>query len=173
MRISLNQIVLALAAGVLALSASSLAAQAADDGIGADYNARNPAMCADRTQPAEGAPSHEQLLDYLRCTMEGIGDGRLYLVENLSAEITGEGRAFDPQNDYYENIDRTALIYPVSGSLLRFNCEVVTSANEGANCDTYQENMATGVCYKMTSGDWNCRIADLSQVRTEGVAAPQ
>ena len=173
MRMSLNRIVLGLAAGALAVMAGPLTASAADGSIGGEYNAREPARCADRTQPADGPPMGEQLLEHLRCTMEGIGDGRLYLIENLSAEVTGDGRAFDPQNDYYDDIDEDGLIYPISGSLLRYNCEVVTSANNGANCETYEEDMATGVCYKETSGNWYCRMSDLSQVRAEGVAPPQ
>jgi hypothetical protein len=173
MRINLNRIALGFAVGVFAAMAGSVSASAADGSIGGEYGAREPSRCADRTQPADGAPAGEQLLEHLRCTMEGIGDGRLYLIENLTAEVTGEGRAFDPQNDYYDNIDREALIYPISGSLLRYNCDVVTAANNGASCETYEEDAASGVCYKETSGDWNCRMSDLSQVRAEGVAPPQ
>jgi len=163
----------ALTLAVCALAASSTAAFAADESIGAEYGAREPAMCEDASQPEQGPPSEEQLLDYLKCTMEGIGDGRLYLIENLTAQVTGEGRAFDAQRDYYDDIDRAAMIYPISGSLLRYNCDVVIETNAGASCETYEEDAATGVCYKMTSGDWNCRMSDLSQVRMEGVAPPQ
>jgi hypothetical protein len=173
MRVHFNRIALSTAAGALALTAVSLAMSAVAQGIGANYGAREPVMCADPTQPIDGPPVGDVLMQQLRCTMEGIGDGRLYLVENMTAEVTGDGRAFDPQNDYYDNIDREALIYPISGSLLRYNCDPVTPENEGANCETYEEDMATGVCYKERSGDWNCRMSDLSQVRAERVAPPE
>ena len=162
-----------IAGGIAALALSSFGALAAEGSIGAPYGAREPAMCEDRTEPADGPPMGERLHEILRCTMEGIGDGRLYLIENLEAEISGEGRPFDPQRDYYDAIDRTAMIYPVSGSLLRYNCHVLDGTNEGTSCETFEEDAATGVCYKMTSGEWNCRMSDLSQVRNDGVPPPQ
>jgi hypothetical protein len=105
--------------------------------------------------------------------MEGIGDGRLYLAENMSAEISGEGRAYDPQRDYFENIDTSALIYPISGSLLRYNCHVLDGTNEGTSCETFLEDEASGACYKTTNGDWVCRMSDLSQERNDGAPPPQ
>ncbi len=174
MKYAMGKLALGLALGAFTLSAYSSAAAGAQAGsIGAEYGAREPAACNDRTQPEEGAPDQEQLLHHLRCTMEGIGDGRLYLAENMSAEISGEGRAHDPQRDYYDNIDTSALIYPISGSLLRYNCHVLDGTNEGTSCETFEEDEATGACYKMTNGDWVCRMSDLSQVRDDGAPPPQ
>jgi hypothetical protein len=164
MNYGLGKMAFGIALGAFTLSLYSASASA--QGVGGEYGAREPARCVDRTQPTEGPLNEEQLLYHLRCTMEGIGDGRLYLAENMTAEIAGEGRAFDPQNDYFENIDRTAMIYPIRGSLLRYNCHVLDGTNEGESCETFEEDEATGSCYKMTNGDWNCRMSDLSQVRS-------
>lgn len=168
MKHPMGNLALGLALGAFALSAYSAGAAGAQAGsIGAEYGAREPASCNDRTQPEEGPLNEEQLLYHLRCTMEGIGDGRLYLAENMSAEISGEGRAHDPERDYFEDIDTSALIYPINGSLLRYNCHVLDGTNEGRSCETFEEDEATGNCYKMTNGDWVCRMSDLSQVRNE------
>jgi hypothetical protein len=164
MKYAIGNLAFGFAFGAFALSAFALNA-AAQSGIGTEYGARPPAICPDRTQPTEGALNGEQLLFHLRCTMEGIGDGRLYLAENMTAEITGEGRAHDPQRDYFENIDASALIYPISGSLLRYNCHVLNGRNAGTSCETFLEEDATGACFKETNGNWVCRMSDLSQER--------
>ncbi|MEE8439567.1 MAG: hypothetical protein V3S07_08250 [Micropepsaceae bacterium] len=171
MKYSMGNLALGLVLGAFAFFAYSLSAEA-QTGIGTEYGSRAPAICPDRTQPTEGAPNEEQLLYHLRCTMEGIGDGRLYLAENMIAEISGEGRAHDPQRDYYDNIDTSALIYPISGSLLRYNCHVLDGTNEGTSCETFLEEEANGACYKETNGDWVCRMSDLSQVRDDGAPPP-
>ncbi len=172
MKYSTGNLVIGLTFSAFAFVAYSLSA-AAQQGIGTEYGARPPVICPDRTQPAEGPLDEEQLLYHLRCTMEGIGDGRLYLAENMTAEISGEGRAHDPQRDYYDNIDTSALIYPISGSLLRYNCHVLDGTNEGTSCETFLEEEASGACYQETNGNWVCRMSDLSQVRDDGAPPPQ
>ena len=172
MKYSTGNLVIGLTFSAFAFVAYSLSA-AAQQGIGTEYGARPPAICPDRTQPAEGPLDEEQLLYHLRCTMEGIGDGRLYLAENMTAEISDEGRAHDPQRDYYDNIDTSALIYPISGSLLRYNCHVLDGTNEGTSCETFLEEEASGACYQETNGNWVCRMSDLSQVRDDGAPPPQ
>ena len=164
----MGKLALGFALGAMAYALGSVALAAQAGSIGAEYGAREPANCVDRTQPEEGPLNEEQLLYHLRCTLEGIGDGRLYLLEDLSAEISGEGRAFDSSRDYFENIDESKLIYPISGSMLRYNCHVLDGTNEGRSCETFGEDEATGNCYKETNGNWVCRMSDFSQVRNEG-----
>jgi hypothetical protein len=172
MKYGLGNLALGLVFGAFVLITYSHSA-AAQQGIGTEYGARPPAICPDRTQPEAGPLNEEQLLHHLRCTMEGIGDGRLYLAENMTAQITGEGRAHDPQRDYFENIDTSALIYPISGSLLRYNCHVLDGTNEGTSCETFLEDDAAGACYQETNGNWVCRMSDLSQERNDGAPPPQ
>ena len=163
----MGKLPLGLALGAMACALGSVALAAQAGSIGAEYGAREPANCVDRTQPENGPPNEEQLLYHLRCTMEGIGDGRLYLAENMTAEISGEGRPYEAGRDYFDNIDESKLIYPISGSLLRYNCHVLHGTNEGRSCETFGEDEATGNCYKETNGNWVCRMSDLSQVRNE------
>jgi hypothetical protein len=157
---------LALVTGTVLVSAAALAQ------VGAAYGAREPAQCADRKAPAQGALSNERAVEILRCTVEGIGDGDLYLVSDVKITV-GQGRALDPRNDYFDDPDPNGMIYPITGSLTRYNCTPVSDRNpEGKSCTSFVEANAKGACYKMRSGDWACRMSDLVQQRAAGVAPP-
>ena len=158
-------------AGVVALSGAALAAAS----IGGPYGAREPASCESRKEPAQGAPSAAQVAQYLKCTVEGIGDGRLYLLENVRVTEVGAGRSYDARADYFSDMDKTAMVYPIKGSLVRYNCHHLQETGMAPNesCETFTENNATGVCYKRTNGDWACDMSDLLQTRVEGVPPPK
>jgi hypothetical protein len=123
--------------------------------------------------PTQGAPSNAQAAELLKCSVEGIGDGRLYLVDDVTIQTVGPGRAFDARNDYFDNIDPAQQIYPITGSLTRYACLNVSERNpQGKNCTSFVEANAKGNCYRMRSGDWYCSMSDLVQRKTEGVAPP-
>jgi hypothetical protein len=149
------------------LSSSSVVAQ------GGGYNAREPARCAARNMPAQGAPSAARVAELIKCSVEGIGDGRLYLLDEIRVQTVGQGRPFDAQNDYFDNIDRAHPIYPITGSQIRYACLNVGERNPaGKNCTSFVEANAKGACYRMVGGDWYCSMTDLVQRKTEGVAPP-
>ena len=159
-------------AGAFAVLASPLVL-AAEGAIGAAYGAREPAQCPSRNEPAAGAPSNAQAAQYLKCFIEGIGDGRLYLLEQVNVRVDPMGHPFDPQRDYFENVDRAQSVYAITGSLVRFSCDAPIGANAGKNCTSYAETNARGSCYKMVGGNWSCNMSDLRQVTTENVAPPK
>lgn len=174
MRLYLGRLALAIAASAVVVSANSLGASA-QPSVSAPYGAREPAACASRTAPDQGAPSDAEATQYFKCTMEGIGDGRLYLFEDVNLQVAAQGRPYDPQRDYFPDIDNNNnhLVYPISGSLVRYVCATLGGNNADRNCSAFVEANASGDCYKMISGDWSCNMSDLNQQRTENVAPPQ
>jgi hypothetical protein len=161
---------LALVASVFAYSALA-EVTGVEEGIGDPYGARDAVLC-DSSAPADGPPSSEQAAEYVKCTIEGIGDGRLYLIDDATATV-GEPREFNPQLDrYYEGIQTGTTMYPITGSLIRWECETILATNEGANCRSGHEMNARGVCYKTVNNDWRCTMSGGSQLN-EGIPGPQ
>jgi len=140
-------------------------------GIGAAYGAREPAVCTSRSGPAQGKPTLAQAAQHLTCTTEGVADGSLYLLENVEVTAVDDGEAFD--ESYFPDIDTAHLVYPIRGSLVRYECRRERDNNVGTNCVSHVEVNASGYCYKTTAGNWDCNMADLVQQTTEGVAPPR
>lgn len=170
MRLVWGQLATIFAFSVCAAAAVSAAENGA---VGASYGTREPVVCASRAAPAQGAPSAAQAAQYVKCYIEGIGDGRLYLLEQVNVKAVQAGRAFDPQRDYFENIDRTQPVYPISGSLVRYACETPNARNAGKNCTAFAEDNAAGYCFKTMSAEWSCNMSDLRQRLIEGATPPK
>jgi hypothetical protein len=140
------------------------------------YGAREPATCTAADQ-AQGKPTPAQVAQYLKCTLEGIGDGALFLIENVQVREIGDAGQVDAS--FFPDIDTRQPVYPIRGSLLRYNCEregrnvAWGRADPGANCVTFLEANAAGHCYKTTTGIWSCSMSDLVTQKTEKVAPPK
>ena len=140
------------------------------------YGAREPATCtaADQTQ---GKPTAAQVAQYMRCTLEGVADGALFLIENIQVREIGNAEHVDAS--FFPDIDSRQPVYPIQGSLLRYNCDREGRnvswgrAEPGANCVTFLEANASGHCYKTTAGAWSCSMSDLVAPKTEKVAPPK
>jgi hypothetical protein len=153
---------------------------------GAAYGARNPVTCDSLTDPSDGKPTAARAAELLRCSTEGIGDGSVYLLEDLVVSEVGDSEAVDEANipdidtsasaavdaGYFRDIDTTRPAYPIRGSLVRYECRRQNEDNVGTNCWRYEEPNASGHCYRTSSGEWNCLMADLALIRTDGVAPP-
>jgi hypothetical protein len=141
------------------------------------YSARPPATCPSMAEPANGKPTTVLAVQYVKCTMEGIGDGHLFLLENVVVREIGEPVTLDAIS--YDNLDVSKPAYPIKGSLLRYACERENRnmawgrAVPGKNCATYEEANASGYCYRLTSGNWACSMSDLIQRMTPLVAPPK
>jgi len=158
---------LGLAAVALLVGGAALAQQNMQE----MYGARDPLDC-----PADmvinGAPTNEQAALLVKCTIEGIGDGRLYLIDDAVVTV-GEPRDFNPQLDiYYEAIVTGTTMYPITGSLKRWECEAIIDRNRGANCRVGVEAATRGVCYAMTTGGMSCTMSGNGEL-TEGIPGPQ
>ena len=158
-------LLLAIIAIVLAFGAFSATAIAQDEkSISARYGSRDPRTCEDTKVPAKGAITAASALKYLNCQMEYVaGGGDLYLVENVKVEVGGgiPYAAIMGQRSLSE-IDVKHPVYPIRGSLLRYQCQnrLTAARVPDANCTSYNEPKATGYCYKTTFGDWRCYMND-------------
>lgn len=121
------------------------------------YGSRDPRTCEDTKAPAKGAITAALALKYLNCQMEYVsGGGDLYVVENVKVEVGGgiPYAAIMGQRSLSE-IDVKHPVYPIRGSLLRYQCQnrLTAARVPDANCNTYNEPKAKGYCYKTTFGD--------------------
>ena len=158
-----------------ALTAFVFAISAAPEGVGAKFGARDPRTCQSKKEPTKGAISAEQAKQYFICDTEKLIDSDdLQLVDNVKVEV-GKARPYQQLSDSHPDIDTTAPLYPIRGSLTRYICHPVSSYmnNAGKNCSSWNEPNATGVCYKTTFGDWNCAMTDLSGIQTSPVPPPK
>jgi len=167
---------LALAATVaLLMMCESREASAETQSVGARYGAREPAKCADMTQPVGVAPSNEQALEYVKCSMERESGGNLYLLRDLTVQIAPKGRPYNPLAPIPE-VDTEHPIFDIRGSYTLFQCEEIYSSrsNAGKNCIAYDQPKAKGACWKTTFGDWVCKMDDMNtRTPTSGVAPLQ
>jgi hypothetical protein len=144
--------------------------------VSGPYGAREPATCTAADQ-AEGKPTAAQVAQYIKCTLEGIADGALFLIEDIQLREIGDAEQFDAS--FFPDIDTRQPVYPIRGSLLRYNCDREGRnvswgrAEPGANCVTFLEANASGHCYKTTAGVWSCSMSDLVAKKTEKVAPPK
>ena len=99
--------------------------------IGAAYGAREPVACASRSEPTQGRPTPAQVVEHLKCTTEGVGDGSLYLLEDVEVSEVGEGEAFD--ETFFPDIDAAHPVFPIRGNLVRYECRRERGNNVGTN----------------------------------------
>lgn len=155
--------------------------------VGAAYGARDPVTCDNLIEPSDGAPSTARAAELVRCSIEGVGDGSLFLLQDLVVSEVGRSEAvdasYDPNADaeasaavdagYFRDFDATRGAYPIRGSLVRYECRRQNDDNRGSNCWRYDEPNASGHCFRTTNGEWNCLMSDTALTRTEGVAPPE
>jgi hypothetical protein len=158
----------------------------APEHVGAAYGARDPETCDDLTEPRTGKPSTDRAARLVRCSIEGVGDGSLYLLEDLVVREVGDNESVDASYNpnagsdasaavdagYSRDVDTSGPAYPIRGSLVRFECRRQNDNNVGTNCWRYDEPNASGFCYRTTGGEWNCVMSDTALVRTDEVAPP-
>jgi hypothetical protein len=144
--------------------------------VSGPYGSREPVACTAADQ-AKGTPTAAQIARYIQCTVEGVADGSLYLVENIEVREIGSAAQFEA--DFFPDIDARQPVYPIRGSLVRYNCEregrtvAWGLAAPGANCVSFLEANAAGHCYMTTAGTWSCSMSDLAARKTEKVAPPK
>lgn len=167
------QLLLATIATIVLLGAFN--STLAQPGIGAEFAARDPRTCKDKTQPRSGALSAEQAKEYLICDTEGLVN-QLYLIDEVTVQVA-PGRRYNPNEDInFPDIDLKFLIYPIRGSYKSYSCSRIDleRSNLKRNCMIYDEPHAKGACYKDSFGDWRCGMTDVStgQFTEYNVAPP-
>jgi len=151
--------------GILAACAVALASGSALAGLGDDFGARDPASCPFRDAPKTGAPSQQQMLRYLACDVEKIGDmgEYLYLIGEPLLEIAPKGRALDPKSDVLaRDADPKLPVFDVRGYFRYYRCGRKTSiawtTNPGHACRYQQYEDAKGLCWRDAHAEWHCMM---------------
>ena len=123
--------------------------------INATYQTRDPRICKALTTP----PTQGQAAALIQCTMEHDRPTGLFLMQEVHVDV-GVPRSYAGNVDRdLEEIDITAPIYPLSGSLKVYWCNPVGLGNPaGGNCQVSPTPVAVGKCWKTTFGDWKCNL---------------
>ncbi|BCM91646.1 hypothetical protein IAD21_03521 [Abditibacteriota bacterium] len=148
---------------ILAVSASIVIA-----GVGSKYGTRDPYVPTDRSLPKTGPISAAQAKKYVIADTEKELGEQLYLAEDVIVQV-GKGRPYNPDEDInFPDIDTKFPIYPIRGSLKKYDCSPITQdkSNLNHNCSIYNEPNAKGACYKDTFGDWSCAMTDTKTSET-------
>jgi hypothetical protein len=159
--------------GVILILCEVPDAAAQTKSVGAKYGTREPAKCADMTKPTGRAPTNEQALQYVKCSMEKESSGTLYLVQDVTVQVAPKGRRYNPLAPI-PNVDTNHLIFDIRGSLLLYSCNEIYASrwNAGKNCITYNQPKAQGACWKTTFGDWFCHMTDSNTREINSGVAP-
>jgi hypothetical protein len=145
--------------------------------VAGPYGSREPVKCESTAEPAQGKPSLAQAAQYVKCTMEGLGDGHLFLLEEVAVREVGDAVRVDPS--YHPGIDATQMAFPIRGTLKRYACEregrnmAWGRADPGANCALSVEANASGHCYRLATAGWTCSMSDLHPQRSVKIAPPK
>ena len=158
-----QSLLLATIAIVLTFGAFDAAIAQGEKSISARYGSRDPRTCENTKAPARGAITAALAEKYLNCQMEYLSGGSLQLVEKLTVQVGGGiSYAAIIGSRSLSEIDTKYPVYPIRGSLLRYQCQdrLTAARVPTANCNTYNEPKAKGYCYRTTFGDWRCYMND-------------
>jgi hypothetical protein len=136
--------------------------------VGAQYGTREPATCANRTAPAQGAPSPAQVRQYFICDQEGDSSVGLSLVADVNIQVAPKSHPADPRASYATAPDLNQPVWDIRGSFTQYACFKSPAALIGQmtdfarvhTCNATDQPTATGFCYKNNFGDWHCPMRD-------------
>jgi len=139
---------------------SAPAPAALDDSVGARYGTRDPRHCNRRPDHFSSAEAKDVFI----CDSEREFNGNLYLVSEVSLEVS-TARAFNPSVDARKaGIDRNQPIIDIRASYNRFECSQLPASHMDnpnvRNCNEFHTSGASGACFRNTAGEWHCMIID-------------
>ena len=139
---------------------AALANRPKGNGIGAQYGTREPASCSNRGGPLNNATARQ----YFICDAEGEKAGYMYLVTDVTVQVS-RSRPFNwSQDSASTGIDPAQPVYDIRGGFNEYLCtKPVAIDNEFSrthNCTLYDEPNSEGRCYKTTFGEWHCLMTD-------------
>lgn len=134
-------------------------------GVGADFGSRDPAVCPLRDAPASGPPSSPQIVRYLACDTEKVGDmgATMYLLGDVRLKTVPKARAFDAKTDAIAvNADPALPVYEFGSDFRIYRCSRNDSAdglaNPGHACRYQNFYGHTGLCWRAIGGNWHCAL---------------
>jgi len=137
--------------------------------MNAEYQVRNPRRCKELNAP----PAPEQVAAMIQCTMERNAPTGMTLLSDINVQMSPP-RNFDVDLDAdLKEIDRSAPVFPLSGSMKMYICSPVgVGYPAGKSCTLYLTPVAMGKCWKTGFGDWKCNLLGPAPDSRSGVAGP-
>jgi hypothetical protein len=137
--------------------------------MSATYQTREPRIC----KPLATAPTLGQAAALIQCTMDKDLPTGLFLMQGIKIAM-GTARNYQPETDSdLIEIDMSAPVYPLSGSLTVFWCSPISAMTpSGKGCIVSPTPVAVGKCWKTTFGDWKCNLAGPAPFSRSGLPGP-
>jgi hypothetical protein len=137
--------------------------------MNAEYQVRGPRRC----KGLNAAPAPDQVAAMIQCTMERIAPTGMTLLSDINVQMSTP-RDFDVDQDAeLKEIDRSAPVFPLSGSMKMYICSPVgVGYPAGKSCTVYLTPAAMGKCWKTGFGDWKCNLLGPAPDSRSGVAGP-
>jgi hypothetical protein len=137
--------------------------------MSATYQTREPRICKALATP----PTLGQAAALVQCTMDKDRPTGLFLMQQVKLQM-GTARSYQPETDSdLTEIDMTAPVYPLSGSLTVYWCSPITAMTPaGKGCVVSPTPVAVGKCWKTTFGDWKCNLAGPAPFSRSGLPGP-
>ncbi len=128
--------------------------------MNAKFEARNPRVCTKVTHVPNSAEAAVMAqCDYESASGTSGSTPSLFLATNVELEL-GSAKAYNPGVDnFWDNIDPSAKVYPVRGSSVGYVCLEVNPYNKGKNCQkSYGGQAGQGACWHTQFNEWHCRM---------------
>ena len=137
--------------------------------LSAEYQTRQPRLCKAVTAP----PTLRQAAALIQCTMDQDRPTGLFLMQDVRIEM-GRPRDYVPETDSnLAEIDLTAPIFPLVGSLTVYWCSPITAMTPaGRGCTVSPTPVAVGKCWRTKFGDWKCNLLGPAPDSRSGLPGP-
>jgi len=126
----------------------------------AQFETRNPRTCAKVTH----VPSVSEATVMVQCEQEAnsnaTGSSPVFLLATDVSVQIGSPKPYNPGVDnYWDDIDPAAQVYPLRGSSTGYSCVPVNAYNKGKNCGKSSGGqMGQGACWHTQFSEWRCRM---------------
>jgi len=124
------------------------------------FQTRNPRVCAKVTH----LPNVAEATIMVQCEQESAsnagGSSPVFLLATDVVVQIGSPKAYNPGVDnFWDNIDPAAKVYPLRGSSTGYTCTPVSPYNTGKNCSkSFGGLVGQGACWHTQFNEWRCRM---------------
>ena len=141
-------------------SGSAAAISPAAPTFNAEFQVRNPRVCAKVTHVPSAAEAAVMVqCDYESNSRTSGSTPIFFLATNVELEL-GAPKPYNPGVDnYWDDIDPSAVVYPLRGSSVGYTCTPVNAISRGKNCQkSYGGRLGHGACWRTQFNEWRCRM---------------